>query len=200
MSKKLSIFISTVFHPVFTNLLSLWLLFILYPQLAYGIQSSIKLFYISFVFVTTGLIPLLLVLILRLLGKSTSIMLHEKEERNLPYIITAGLYLLDFYFAQKTGTPQLLTAYLLACSSIIVAVLIINQFNKISIHMASMGALVGLIMCATPYAVFDLRYLLITAFMASGWVASARLFADAHTFQQVLSGFCLGLLIMLLIL
>ncbi len=200
MSRKLSLFISILFHPVFVNLFSLLMLFVLFPYLQYVVSNTLKLFYILFIFITTGIFPVIAVGILKLMGKTSSVLLDEKEERTIPYIITACIYLFDYYFFLQFGAPALLNAYLLACASIVVLVLLVNKFNKISIHAASLGALMAVVISGLHVAHFDVRILLALIIFLSGLTASARLFANAHIPQQLYTGFLLGLSIMLFIL
>ena len=200
MNRKISLFISSVFHPVFVNLWSLISLFVLFPFLQYAVGYNLKTLYISFVFITTGILPVIAVGILKFMGKTNSVLLEDKDERTTPYIITSCIYLFDYYVFIRYGAPQILIAYLLACSCIVVAVLIINIYYKISIHSASLGALAAVLISASQIANFDVRILLAFVFLIFGLTASARLFSNAHTPQQTYTGFFLGLLIMVFIL
>lgn len=200
MNRRLALFISTLFHPVFTNLLGLVLLFALFPQLQFAVSTRMKLFYILFIFITTGLLPVLSVIILKLLGRVSSFLLNDQEDRTMPYIITACVYLFDYYFCRRIGSPVLLNAYLLACSSIVVAVLIINRFNKISIHAASLGALLGVVVSAAFLSGTDVRALLGVLFLITGLTVSARMFMEAHVPQQLYTGLLLGFTVMVFLL
>lgn len=200
MNRNVSLAISTLFHPIFVNLYGLVALILLSPYLSLGLTRNAQLFYVGFIFVTAGLLPIITVLVMRLLGRVQSILLDVQDERNIPYLITATIYLFDYYFLSRMHTPSLLRAYVLACACIVVAVVIVNHFYKISVHAASLGALIAIILTLAPAPVFDLRYLLIITFVLTGITLSARLFLHAHTLWQVLSGWVLGFLIMYLIL
>jgi hypothetical protein len=200
MSRRLSLLISTVFHPVLINLASLLLLFVLFPFMQYGLNTRVKVFYVLFTFILTGLLPVVGVVILKLTGIAHSIMLETREERTTPYIITAMLYLFVYYFMARVGSPAILQAYLLGSASIVVVVLCINLFTKISIHTSSLGALMAVVISATQQAGFDIRILLAGIMIATGLTATARLFAGSHTPAQLYGGFLLGLVIMLFIL
>lgn len=200
MGRSLSLTISTVFHPVFVNLLGLVALIFLSPYLSMGLNPTARFFYIAFIFISAGVLPMVVVLLMKLLGKVSSIMLEVQEERNMPYLITASIYLFDFYFLTRLHTPGLLRAYLLACACIVVAVVIINYFYKISVHATSLGALTAVIISSASYAILDTRLFLIAAFVISGITLSARLFLLAHNLQQLISGWMLGFVIMYFIL
>ncbi|MES2778493.1 MAG: hypothetical protein V4651_01230 [Bacteroidota bacterium] len=196
MNRSIALAISTVFHPVFVNLYGLAALIFLSPYLSLGLTPNAQLFYIAFIFSTAGILPILAVLVMRLLGKVQSVLLDVQDERNIPYLITAAIYLFDYYFLSRLHTPSILRAYVLACACIVVAVVIINHFYKISVHGASLGALVAIIITAAQAPLFDLRYVLIIAFVLTGITLSARLFLHAHTLMQVISGWTLGFVVM----
>lgn len=196
MPKSLQLVIAGIFHPVFVNLLSFWLLFQICPPLAFGIPPKLQQFMLLFVFASTGIIPIIMVGVLRITGRVKSFMLHSKEERNTPYLLTTLLYFFCFYNFYKLNINGIILNYLLACTIIVLMVMLINRFYKISIHMASMGALTGLIVAMGAYNTADIRHIAIAAFVLSGLVGSARAFAQAHTLWQLFLGFAGGFLIM----
>ena len=200
MNKRFATFISTIFHPVFINLLNLWLLFNLFPALSHGLPLRLQLFYISFIFIATSIIPLIMVLVMRMMGKIKSIMLQDKEDRKLIYLITMLLYVFCFYYFIKFHTHPLILSYLIACSVISGLVMAINFFDKISIHTATLGGLAGIVAVAAKYTQIDLRLMLALIIISSGIVASARIFANSHKNMQVYTGFVLGFVLMIFIL
>ena len=201
MNKSLSLIISSVFHPVFVNLMGLLSLFVLSPYLRLGVNENAKLFYILFIFISAGIVPVVMVLLLNMLGKVQSVLLDVQEERNIPYLITASIYLIDYYFlSQSQQTPTLIRAYVLACACIVVAVVIVNHFYKISVHGASLGALTGVVTSTSFFSTIDIRYLLAGVFIISGITLSARLFLYAHTLGQVITGWLLGFVVIYTIL
>jgi hypothetical protein len=200
MNRTASISISALFHPVVVNMIGLIALVFLSPYLHMGLNPTARFFYIAFISVSAGVIPIMVVLIMKLLGRVKNIMLEIQDERNVPYLITACIYLFDYYFLSRIHTPALIRAYVLACACIVVAVVIINYAYKISIHAASLGALIAILANAAPFAMIDVRLLLAGAFVVAGITLSSRLFLLAHTNLQLLSGFLLGFVVMYLIL
>jgi len=75
--------------------------------------------------------------------------------------------------------------------------LLFNQYKKLSIHMASLGLLTGVVMIFCPF--FEVRALFSLVLIVSGITASARLFADAHTPIELLSGYLIGFCITILL-
>lgn len=200
MNRSIALGISGLFHPVFVNLFGLLALIFWAPYLSLGLTANAKFFYIAFIFITAGIVPIMAVLVMSLLGKVQNLLLDVQDERNIPYLITASVYLFDYYFLSRMHTPSLLRAYIIACACIVVAVVVVNHFYKISVHGASLGAFTAIILTLAPAPMFDLRYILLLTFIFSGITLSARLFLHAHTLSQVVSGWLLGCVVMYLIL
>lgn len=193
--------VSVIWHPVFVNLLCLYLLFSLYPPLSFGVPQKLQLFYVGFIFIATSIIPLFLVLLMKAMGTISAITMEKQEDRKYPYLFTLSLYIFVFYnLSQSPITPTFLLQYIFACTGIVGAVFLINSFNKISIHLATMGALCGLIAALAFKGFADFRLMLALAILASGWVASARLTLQAHLPNQLYLGFLLGFIFMFFIL
>lgn len=200
MNRKLSSLISFLFHPVFVNFLNLYLLFTLFPALHYGIPQRMQYFYISSIFIATSIIPLIMVVLMRFTGNVKSVLLTDKEDRKLPYLVTLIVYIFCYYYFTKLNTHPFILSYLVSCSVIVGLVLAINFFDKISIHTATLGAMAGILAVAGKYASMDMRYFMILAILTAGLVASARIICNAHQNKQVYSGFLLGFVLMFLIL
>jgi len=200
LNKFLSIIISTLFHPVFINLLGVLVLFELFPSLKYGVPEKLKWFYVTFIFASTSIIPLLIVILLKILGKIESITLKQKEERNIPYLVTIIIYIFDYYTFWKLNTSPLVLNYLLACAIVLTAVLMINIFYKVSIHSVALGSLLAILLVASSELKVELRYFLIAVLVLSGLVGTARASSGSHTNSQIYLGYALGLIFMFLLL
>jgi hypothetical protein len=199
MNRTWAILLSTVFHPVFINLLSFILVIELTPYLQAGFTPEAKWFYVLYVFITTGMIPLFVVVLRKALGFSKSIMLDHADDRHIPYITTAIAYLMGYYFFIQLGAPHILQGYMLASACIMVSILIINFYTKISAHATSLGALVGLLMALSSYALVDVRIYLVVSFILTGLTCVARLALQAHTHQQIYWGAFIGFMMMWLV-
>jgi hypothetical protein len=126
--------------------------------------------------------------------------MEDKKDRKWPYIATAMGYIFSFYLLQKVGVSSLLLKYLLAGIGTVISISVINIFWKISVHMASIGAMLGLLVIANFTNYIDLRLMIAGIVLIAGIVASARLFANAHNISQIISGFALGFAWMLIVL
>jgi heme/copper-type cytochrome/quinol oxidase subunit 2 len=183
--------VSITFHPIFVNTVGLLLLFMLFPSLT-ALSTNAKNTVILLITFSTVIVPILSVFILKITNQIKSYELREKEERKWPFAFTGMGYLFSFYVLQKAGISAIVLKYLLACSGTIVSIIIINNFWKISVHMASMGSILGLLVIVNLLNQQDLRIPILVAVLLAGAVGSARLFAMAHTKWQLLAGFALG--------
>lgn len=201
MNSRFANFLSVLVHPIFINLICLVLLFTLQPSLYYGLPTKIKLYYIAYIFLITSVLPSFSVLIMKIMGSVPNITLSRKEDRVIPYIVTTFFYLFAYYnFRGNMLSSSVLLGYLIACALIIFSVLLINFYTKISIHMATLGALCGLIAASAPVALIDIRWLLFFFIFLSGLVASARLSLNAHSEFQLYFGFIFGFFTMFIFL
>ena len=196
MNRPVAFTLSVVFHPVFINLLSLVLLIELNPYLEAVLTASAKWFYIMYVFITTALLPLFVVVLRKALGFSPNILLERSDDRHIPYIVTSCAYLFGYYLFLRIGSPAPLIAYMLASASVMVLILSINFFTKISAHATSLGAITGVLIACQSFTDYDLRWLIVIVLLLSGITTTARLALKAHTTQQIYSGFALGLVVM----
>lgn len=196
---RLALFISVIFHPIWVNLYALLALVYFHPFLYAGLSLPVKGFYIAFIFIACSVLPLLLVLLQKLFGFTKTIMLTEAEDRHVPYIFTASMYLFTYYLFKKMAAPTALLSFLLAQSAIVVAILVINFKTKISAHATSFGAIIGLVIGLAKASYFDLRWILVMLFLLAGVTLSARLQLKAHNLNQIYIGFLVGLLLMVLL-
>ena len=183
--------VSVVFHPVFVNVAALMLLMYIHPVLHIKLSTTQQLFYILFYFLMAAVIPLLTVLIMRLSGFVKSVYLGESSERRLPLMITSAMLVFLFYTFGRLNAPVSIQLFVLTNAAIAVSLMIWNEYNKISLHMASMGLVCGVLI--TFSFVFEVRWMLALFFPIAGITATSRLYNQAHTGRQLLYGFLLGL-------
>ncbi len=200
MSKITHNFISVLFHPAFVNLLNLFTLFFLFPQLHSGVPAKLKWFYLMFIFISTSIIPIILIFVLKISGRIKTIMLHDREERRIPYLLTIFIYGFDYYNFTKISATPIVLNYLLACMAVLTIIFIVNYFYKISIHTATLGSFLALLMVNYVNTGAELRPLISITFVMIGLVSSARLFANSHNLSQVYLGLIVGFIPMFLIL
>jgi hypothetical protein len=176
------------------------MLFTFFPALSHGVPAKLRLYYMSYVFITTSIVPMVVVFSLRITGKIKSLSIEDKEERRLPYLITFLMYVFNYYNLTNYTVPPLLLSYLFSGAVIMLAILVINYFYKISIHAATLGSGAAILLSSAYHNSSDTRIYLAGFLIISGLVCSARLFMKSHDEAQIYLGYLLGTIFMFVLL
>jgi len=158
-----------------------------------------RLFLYAVTFIVTCFLPLLNALFLLKMKYISSLEMTTKEERKIPYLISAIFYFSESYFLMKWDVPMLIKALMLGATLLVVSVLLINLFWKISAHMVGIGGLCGMMIAISYRLQINLHYILIAFFITAGIVAFSRLKLSAHNPAQVYVGFLLGVAVQLIL-
>ncbi|MEK6617014.1 MAG: PAP2 family protein, partial [Bacteroidota bacterium] len=150
-------------------------------------------------FTVTFLLPLLNALLLLKLKFISSLEMKTRQERKFPYLISAVCYFSESYFLMNANVPVLIKALMVGATLLVVSVLIINLFWKISAHTVGIGGLCGMMIAISSRLQINLHYILIALFLIAGIVAFSRLKLSAHNPVQVYVGFLLGVSVPLIL-
>lgn len=121
-------------------------------------------------------------------GKWSDHHIRRREQRMVPILVALGSVAAAAVLLIMVGAPRPLIALVLAQVVGLLAMLAVTRFWKISIHCATAGGLVGvLVVLFGPWALLGLIPLL--------FVAWSRVTLDAHTWAQVAAGSATGFLI-----
>ncbi len=184
--------ISVVFHPLlmatYGMLLALNYTFLaLYPM-------PVKLYELGGVFLTTAVIPGLLVLLMVRSGAAGDLELTDKRERVVPYLIFITSNMVCLLYLYKMQMPfWILSMFIGICFALFIA-LCINFFWKISAHGLGVGGLLGAIMGVAQIQMINPYHLFIIVIIAAGLIGTSRIILEKHTPMQVYSGIGLGFL------
>lgn len=198
MNRSTAYRVSGVFHPLFLNAAGFALLFLIAPSL-HRYTSQAMWLVIGLFTLSTVVLPLLAISLLKLNGAVNGLELETQQERKMPLLITSLLYVSVYYLFQKLQLDFVLLRYALAASSVLIFVSLTNNFYKISLHAAGVGALLGFLVKVAPFSMLDIRPLFALMCVAGGWVIAARLFAGAHSVAQIIWGLTGGFLLMWLV-
>ena len=158
------------------------------------IIKPLGLITLPFLFVTTFLIPLLSISVLKYTSNISSLTLENREERLIPFIFVAVFYAITSYmFVYKVRVNPVVGVMLVSTTVLIILLTIITLFEKISIHSAGMSGVVGfLIVFALKYPDSTVLYPLLVMIVLAGLVMTSRLYLNAHTPREIFSGFLVG--------
>ena len=196
MEKRIAQFISYIFHPLLMPTYSLITLFQIKSYTSYAIPRQAKIAILAIVFLNTALLPALVFFFLKMRNVISSLKMENRNERIIPFVVTAFFYFSTFILLRKFHLPPLIYYLLFGSSCLIIVALIINFWWKISIHMIGIGGMAG---AFTSIAVYlsrsPLMYISLVILIA-GFIGFARLKLLAHTRLQVYGGFVVGSFLM----
>ena len=193
---KLAQFISVIAHPIF---LPTWMFLILVSSGLCNIYNTNITIVFSTIFVTTFVIPMIFMFILKKVGVIKSITMERREDRFIPLIIMViFLYTTQTLFRDVTALGFF--SFFIVCNIILCSIVFwINIYWKISLHAIGCGSLVSIIfILASISAEIFLPYLF-ASIIISGIVGSARLYLKSHSASQVYTGFAVGFITVLII-
>lgn len=197
MEKKFAKVISIIFHPLLIPTYALLLLINTNTHLTLVMPEKMRYVTVLFVFLTSFVLPLLVMLILLKVGKIKSLEMETRHERILPLLIVSIFFYLTYHLLKQGPYFLLFNIFMLGATLLVIISLFVNYFFKISIHMLALGGMFGTFAGFSIAFNLDLSFLLYLIIFFSGIVGFARLKLDAHTPAQVYSGFILGSVFML---
>ena len=183
-------FISTILHPIVIPTIGILIYFILVPV---QLNSNQKLTILAIVFITTYIVPLLLLVFLKAIGYINSYEVFSIKERKVPLFFMITLL---FFLAKLFGKLPLIRdlSYLFYGT---VLGLIITYFLfifklKSSLHLLSMGSVVGFFIIFQQIHGINTISIIIIFILLSGILGASRLWLKAHIPKEVYSGFFIG--------
>lgn len=92
----------------------------------------------------------------------------------------------------KLPVPQVLLKIVESGVLILIFAAIVSYWWKISLHLMGLGGLTGFLIASAIHNYFNVIFLVVVAFLISGFLASARLKNGDHKPAQVYAGYLLG--------
>lgn len=122
----------------------------------------------------------------------SSLKLTARKERFVPLLFTAtSLVLLNILLTHNVPV-KLFNAYTFSIASVAVLLVFANILIKISLHLSALGGIAGLIFVLSVVYNANLFLCFLLIVIASGLVATARLYNNAHTLREIVYGYILG--------
>jgi hypothetical protein len=200
MENRIAKILSALFHPLVMPLLSVYCLFSSSSYFLFRVHEKAIYVVYAIVFLFTFLLPAVTSLLLFRLGVMDNLESPARENRKIPYLLTAVYYTGAYYLLSKINLPAIIYLSVLGACFIIILTSIINIFWKISAHMIGIGGLVGALLGLSFRYMLDAGPYLVLAILAAGLLGFSRLKLNAHTPAQVYTGFSLGCAVQFLIL
>ena len=188
--------ISYIFHPLLIPFAGTIAYFQLTPKYSpLELQSG----NILPIFILTVIIPIISFFILRNLGIVKSVFLYQISERRYPLMISILLLLMVLIKVIPNNYVIELYYYFVGLIVAAFAALILVFFKvKSSLHLMGMGSLLMFLVCLSIHFEKNITLAISLCILASGLVASSRLYLKAHSRGEVVIGLLLGLVSQLL--
>lgn len=183
-------FVSVLFHPMLMPTYTFLIVYFYIPE----VVKPLGLVTMPFLFATTFLIPLLSISVLRYTSGISSLSMEHREERILPFSFVAIFYGITTYmFTYQVRVNPTVSLMLLSTTILIVVLILITLFEKISIHAAGISGVIGFfVVLGIRYPGGAMLYPLVLGIIASGLVMTSRLYLNVHTPRQILLGTLVG--------
>ena len=165
--------------------------------------------FLAIVLFSTFFIPLLAVVLMKTLGLVKSIELEKKEERIGPIFAAAVLYTAFYFNISRTNdVPPVYLQFLLGVLIGLFLILLVNLFEKLSMHAAGLAGLTvgiaayyfsgqsgNLVINANSnqYTIHTL-VIIISLIILTGLTGSMRISSGAHNNRQVYLGYFVGII------
>ena len=183
--------ISGLAHPMLMPLYAIYLIFNSNTFLDFTPFTLVKAIYMI-VFITTILLPISCLPLLKSYSLISSYSLTERKDRMIPLALAILSYSLGFYLLMKLPGTNIFARLQLAGIISLTLLLIISYWWKISLHMAGIGGLCALIFTFSIRFSASLRTMFMMAILAAGLLAFSRLKLEVHKPTQIYVGFLLG--------
>lgn len=185
-------FISVILHPIVMPTVGILLYFIIAkPSFSKQQQYAI----LSIVFISTYIIPLLLLVFLKSIGTIKSFQVKTIEERKIPLFFMITLFfILGKTFFSNSSTREISYLFYGTSLGLIIIYFIFFLNIKTSLHLLSIGSAIGYFLILQQTYSIQILPIIAIFIVFSGLLASSRLHLNAHTIKEVYLGFFLGIL------
>lgn len=181
--------ISILFHPL---LLATYLVMIVgfyFPAMLSIAPQNFKII-LGFVFCFTFLLPVVNIMMFRYFGTISSFTMHARTERVIPFVAIAVIYLvMVFLFYNKLQVFANVNKLMGIVTTMVVFSAAVTFFYKVSIHSLAACGMIGILLPLNKALENNvLLWPTAIALVIAGLIMSARLYLNAHTFNEVLMG------------
>lgn len=191
--------ISYIFHPVFFPVLMALVIYELVPGAFMGVHGrQVGLWFIS-IAVTAVFFPLFSIVLMKPLGFIGSFKMETARERTIPLMATMIFYFwVSHVFNSISSAPPLaLKVLLLGNFWGIILIFLANIFTKVSMHTATAGGMVGIIIVLMIISPVNMVIPLFASLALAGIIGTARMILGAHQRGDIWLGYIIGILVQL---
>lgn len=189
---------SYILHPLLMPLLGTLIYFGMTPRYVEWEVVQAKAFAVAII---TIFIPIVTFFLLKNMNVVDTIHLKTAKERKVPLMLQCILLLLIIKLVfDPYETPELNYFFVGILFSAMTALVMVFFSIKISLHQMGIAGITMFLIALSIHFKINMLLWIALFFLLNGLVATARLHAEAHTYQELSFGFCIGLLPQLILL
>lgn len=187
--------VTYLFHPLLLLTYAFFFVDIFFPYQFLHLGPQAKMQFLMVLLVNTVFFPLATLGLMKGLKLISSFELNDNKERIIPFIAIMLFYFWTYLVLRdKIGVGDYYTHIALGASFGIFLAFFFNVFYKISLHAVGAGGFLGIALTLTMISTFNLLTPLLLVIIIAGLIGSSRLFLGAHTTQEVVTGYMVGIL------
>ena len=169
------------------------MLFTKAPELFPRVMHQLIPQFVLVIFITTCVMPALSIFLLRTFAYISNLELTTRSERIRPFIFIALYYAASSYlFGEKLEMGPVFMTVMISVSVLIILLLIITTWFKISIHAAATWSGVGFVSALILSMGVNPGWYFYFLILAAGITSTSRLYLGYHQPKEVWSGAILG--------
>ncbi len=199
MEKKFAALLTYLLHPLLLPGYSFVLMLHMESIVPTLIPLKTKWMVIAFVFLLAAVLPSLINFVFLKRGLIRSMKLENRQERYLPFLVTAGCFYLVATMVKQLELPAVFYLFALGTTMLPLMALFMTFYTKVSVHMIGIGGMTGTFLGLAIRWELAIIPLIMVLFILSGLLAYSRLRLRAHTQAEVYSGYIMGFGVMLLL-
>lgn len=191
--KTIAQILSILFHPLLLATYLVTIIGFYFPAMLSITPQSFKIV-LGFVFCFTFLLPVVNIIMFRYFGTISSYTLHVRSERLIPFVAIAIIYVvMVFLFYTKLPLSANFNKLMVIVTSLVIFSALATFLYKVSIHSLAACGMIGILLPLNKALENNiLLWPTAMALVIAGLVMSARLYLNAHTFNEVIMGAVAG--------
>jgi hypothetical protein len=197
METRLAKIISVLFHPVLMPTYIIGIILNLDAFFVLILSVKAKLLLLGMVFVSTCILPLSIVLLIKHSGKILSLQMEKRQERTISLLIISIFYYITWWMLRQINVSPVFPVIIIGIFYTSAVALTINLFMKISLHMIAAGGAAGVFIGLSFLLLQPIQLLIILMILLGGIIGFARLKLNSHRPVEVYLGWIVGVIIML---
>jgi len=145
-------------------------------------------------FLNTLLFPAFAIFLMRKLELIQDIEMYEHKDRFIPLIAVMVFYIWCAVVSIKSKFPYAVQLLILGAVCVLVLSFIVTLYFKSSLHAAGISSALAFWILIFAYTQTDVLWLVMVWIILAGIIGTARLILKAHTIHELITGFSIGIL------